>query len=127
MSTSINTIENEITSVSDNESDLNINDDEEEFQKDINNFAKDKLDTFVEYITSMYTNHPNEHGMTGIEHFIFAIRLSALTMISGLLMMLHALMPWWFTTTGGDLLIYASNVLKEARCDVSSGGTIKEE
>jgi hypothetical protein len=78
-------------------------------------FAKDKLDETVEWISEMYTKHPKENGMTGLQHFLFAMRLSGMTMLSGLLMFVHAIAPWWFTTTGGDLLLYAGETLNNSR------------
>jgi hypothetical protein len=78
-------------------------------------FAKDKLDNTVEWITEIYSRHPKENGMTAMQHLGFALKLSGMTMLSGLLLFVHAVSPWWFTTTGGDLLLYAGETLKNSR------------
>lgn len=78
-------------------------------------YAKDKLDNTIGWISSMYSTHPNEHGMTGFGHFMFAMRLSGMSLLSGMLLFVHALAPWWFTTTGGDLLLHTSETLKNSR------------
>lgn len=82
-------------------------------------YAKDKLDTTVKYVSEMYSKHPNDNGMTGLEHFGFALKLSGMTLLSGLLLLVHAVAPWWFTTTGGDLLLYSAETLKNSRDSVS--------
>ena len=78
-------------------------------------YARDKLDDFVDWIAELYTHHPRENGMTGIQHFLFAMKLGGITMISALLLAIHAVAPWCLTTTGGDLLLYASETLKNSR------------
>jgi len=75
-------------------------------------YAIDKVDTSVKSIYNMYTKHPNDNGMSGIQHFLFALKLSGMTFLSGLLLLAHAITPWWFTTTGGDLLLYSADLLK---------------
>ena len=78
-------------------------------------YAKDQLDVTMKYIYNMYSKHPNENGMSGLEHFGFALKLGGMTLVSGLLLIIHAFAPWWFTTTGGDLLLYSSDTLKNHR------------
>lgn len=82
-------------------------------------YAKDKLDDTVKYVSYMYSKHPSENGMSGLEHFLFAMKLSGMTLLSGLILFVHAIAPWWFTTTGGDLLLYSADTLKASR-DFSS-------
>ena len=78
-------------------------------------FVKDKLDSTVEWFGKMYSKHPNENNMSGLHHFIFSLKLSGMTLLSGMLLLAHAVAPWWFTTTGGDLLLYTSETLKKSR------------
>lgn len=79
------------------------------------NMAKDKVDDVTKWLLNKYSEHPRENGMTATQHFLFALKLSGLSLLSSVLLLLHACAPWWFTTTGGDLLVYASQCLKESR------------
>jgi len=99
-----------------NEHELNeheLNESEESNESNFD-YAKDKLDNTISWLSDMYSRHPRENGMTGLQHFLFALKLSGVTLLSGLMLLVHAVAPWWLTTTGGDLLVYASDILKNS-------------
>ena len=78
-------------------------------------YTRDRIDDIGEWIMNKYTEHPKANGVTGFEHFMFALKLGSMSIVSGLLLLCHAIAPWWFTKTGGDLLLYCAEGLKKQR------------
>lgn len=78
-------------------------------------YVKDKLDECVETLYDMYSEHPLQQGMTPFQHFIGALKFSGMAFASGIMLFIHALAPWWFETSGGDLLIYTSKLIEHNR------------
>ena len=83
-------------------------------------YAKDKFDNVVQYIQNKYSEHPSEVNMTATQHFLFVLKVSGLSIASGLLLLLHAITPWWFTQTGGDLLLYTSDLIQQNRNNLNN-------
>lgn len=78
-------------------------------------YVKDKLDEYVETLYDMYSEHPLQQGMTPFQHFIGALKFSGMAFASAIMLFIHALAPWWFETSGGDLLIYTSKLIEHNR------------
>lgn len=78
-------------------------------------YVKDRLDTTLEWIYEKYAEHPRSRGLTPFQHFCTAIKFSGMCMTAGVMMLIHAVAPWWFQVAGGDLLITAATLLQEDR------------
>lgn len=106
--------ENEVENEVENEENTEV-ENEENTEKSKFDYVKDKIDYSIEFICNKYKEHPNANGMTVLDHTLFALKLSVLCILSGLLLLVHGLFPWVCTTTGGDLLLFTSKTLENRR------------
>ena len=60
-----------------------------------------------------WIKHLKENNMTYIEHLIFALYYGILCLYAGLTLMLHALLPCFYQTTGSDLVTKMSRRFKK--------------
>lgn len=59
--------------------------------------------------------HLEENKMTYWQHFHFAWMHGAVCLVAGLCLMIHAVFPCWFQTTGSDLVSLLANVFKKRK------------
>lgn len=59
--------------------------------------------------------HLNEVDESYLEHFSFAFSVGIIAIIAGLLSIVHALIPSFFTKSAGDAINYLSNVIEGRR------------
>ena len=76
----------------------------------------DKLDSGIAYVMTKYSEHPKSCGMTPVGHFLFTMRLFALSFVSSVAFLVHAVFPWILTDTGEYLL----ELLHEHSCPLKS-------
>lgn len=60
-----------------------------------------------------WIKHLKENNMTYIEHLIFALYHGMLCLYAGLTLILHAILPCFFQTTGSDLVTKMSRRFKK--------------
>ena len=78
--------------------------------------SMDKLDSGIAYVMTKYSEHPKSCGMTPVGHFLFTMRLFALSFVSSVAFLVHAVFPWILTDTGEYLL----ELLHEHSCPLKS-------
>ena len=59
--------------------------------------------------------HLQENNMSYLQHFHFAWMHGVVCLVAGLCLMIHAIFPCWFQTTGSDLVGLLANVFKKRR------------
>lgn len=60
-----------------------------------------------------WQQHLKENKMTYIEHLVFALYHGILCLYAGLTLMIHALLPCFYQTTGSDLVTKMSRRFKK--------------
>jgi hypothetical protein len=58
-------------------------------------------------------NHLTENRMTYWQHFKFAVFFGCLSLLAGFCLIIHALFPCWFQTSGSDLVQSMAIVFKK--------------
>lgn len=48
--------------------------------------------------------HLDEVGENYLQHFFFALRIALILFITSLLVLLHAIFPFWFKQTGSNVI-----------------------
>ena len=83
----------------------------------------DKLDSGIAYVMTKYSEHPKSCGMTPFGHFLFTMRLFALSFVSSMAFLVHAMFPWLLTETGEYLL----ELLHEHSCPLKSSEKVYDD
>jgi hypothetical protein len=61
-------------------------------------------DASMPSLTRIMTSHPRSVGETYFEHMRFALRFSGLLMAASLCALIHAILPFCFETTAGNII-----------------------
>lgn len=68
----------------------------------------------MNYINKL-KQHLIENDMTYYQHLKFAIFYGFVCLVAGLCLIVHAIFPCWFQTSGSDLVQYMAVVFKKRR------------
>lgn len=60
-----------------------------------------------------WIDHLKHNNMTYYEHFKFAVFYGFVCLVAGLCLIVHAIFPCWFQTSGSDLVQYMAIVFKK--------------
>lgn len=63
----------------------------------------------------LFVEHPRTVNENYLEHFAFAGRFGATMIWGGLCALVHAMVPGWCVTTGGDTIIRLNRIMVEQR------------
>ena len=57
-------------------------------------------------ISNIFTAHPHSIGESYFEHMLFALQFSGLLLFAGFAALVHALLPFCFEKTAGNILVH---------------------
>jgi hypothetical protein len=64
---------------------------------------------------SFLTSHLNDAGEHYFQHLLFTIRIGALLILAGAVIVIHGLMPFIMVNTGSNLIAHINRLLAERR------------
>lgn len=72
---------------------------------------RDQINVTVNQIVAKFQEHPKSVGKTYTGHFVQSMYFSMCSLASSLIFCLHAVFPFLFEKTGGDLVNYVQSLL----------------
>jgi len=64
-------------------------------------------------ICNKFSDHPKSNNMSYGDHLLFASVLAVEFFVTGLMLLIHAVFPFWFKNDASEFAEYANEVLNE--------------
>ena len=93
-------------------------------QRDGMDILFDAMGEGCKLATEKFREHPATNGETYIQHFLFAFTASIATLLGGLMLMVHAVFPFFMSNSAGSLVVEVSDRVQAKRAKQT---TIEEE
>ena len=67
----------------------------------------------IRYIFNLLLKHPNENGLTYLQHFCISFIIAKTFIIASIFALIHAVFPFIFETSSTDTLKYLNNFIEK--------------
>ena len=69
----------------------------------------------IKYVLNLFFKHPNENGLTYLQHFFVSFVLAKTFMIASIFALIHAVFPFMYETSSTDTLKYLNDFIEKHR------------
>lgn len=66
----------------------------------------------IKYIFNLFLRHPNENGLTYLQHFVISFVIAKTFIIASICALIHSIFPFMYQTSSSDTLKYLNEFIK---------------
>jgi hypothetical protein len=88
---------------------------------------REKLNLVSNTIVDKFNEHPKQNGQSYQKHFMNSMYFGLCSMVCALIFFLHAIFPFLFEKTGGNVVKHLQNYTEHSHCSSRNNSEESEE